>query len=319
MYFSATELYNHRTNAANNGYGMRRSDFDDMVRRGLRLPGGTAVTLAHYRQFLRATKTVIANRNTSGPGDQYLGKWLRPWDIVEKLKNFQAPEGDFGVGFEVELGFRTLEAARTVARHVSNWQHITLDFEGGNNPIELTFPPKPYSKLGKRSQVIRYLDYLKANSNLVTAHSPGTTAGTHVNVSLGGGRRIDGPRLQRCIEMMQRICGYNLNYSYNGLWNSQTTAQRDLCTKYFGRRPYGWGYSQAGGKWVEWKLFHSTIDSARFRQYVDVAVAITALIGSRDVINETSVLAALESGWSKSLPKSKKATASVAPNVALAA
>lgn len=297
MYFSAKEFYDYATRNQNFYNGALWA-----IRVELGLDSDAPVSLKQAQKGLAKIKEKLRNRQAGN-----YSKWYRPWEVVPKLKEFRAPEGDYGVGVEVELGFVSLAAARQVANHVQHWKYITLDFEGGSNPIELTFPPIPYSVLNKRSQVIRYLDYLNVNSHLVHPHAPGRVAGTHVNVSCGSVPIINIQRCGAVNSMLWHLMGYDPNYGWDSVYTTQTAEHRARATKYFGRRPYGWGYPQGGGRWIEWKLFHSTIDSKRFIQYANVAVALTRLICGTDTINEASVLQALEDGYTGNIRKLIKA------------
>jgi hypothetical protein len=264
------------------------------------LPSNAVLQPEHSAKVLRKIKKGIANREQMiriCEQNMYVSKWMRPWNVVPKLRNFRPAEGDYGVGVEVELGFETLEASRTVAKHVRRWQYITLDYEGGANPIELTFPPIPYSKLGKNSQVMRYLSYLSANRQLVRPHPvDGGHVGTHVNVSCGHMPLIDYGRLESVNGWLRHITGF--------MMNGFTAEQRAASIKYFGRKPYGLGNMlETGRKWIEWKLFNSTIDPARFRQYADIAVSLTRLVCSNEAISREAVVQALEDGHSGRIRK----------------
>lgn len=227
-------------------------------------------------RILRHYKTKIVER------DNYdgRGKWLRPWTVVPKLRNWQAPEGDYGVGVEIEMGFVSVSAARQVANHVKNWKYITLDFEGGRYPIEATFPPTKYSSFGAKSQAYRYLKYLSANPELVVSHRNGSFVGTHVNVSKGGVTRYGDRFYSRC-DSLSRVIQYDISSEEK--------------TKYFGRSPYGYAYARTTH--IEYKLFNSTTNPKTLTRYVNIAVSLTELICSGRAINVESVRAALERGY----------------------
>lgn len=287
-YFSARELHNYITRNSR-GQHYHTDYINQILGRG---SVNRPVTLKDVQKALPRIKKIIAARQVT-PGNWAITKWYRPWVVVPKLANFAAPAGDFGIGFEIELGFTSLANARKVAKHVINWKYITLDFEGGDNPIELTFPPILYSKLSKRSQVMRYCKFLTDNDRFVTKHAPGRLAGIHVNVSLPLGDHVNSSRMELVNDVLTRWLSY------------------DQKEKYFGRNPYGYGNTHdSGGRYLEWKLFHSTTDAARLRQYADIAVELTKLVGNheRDTsgINTQSVLAALETGYNRSLSRKKK-------------
>ena len=205
-----------------------------------------------------------------------LYKFTRPWDVVDKLKRFTVPEGDFSVGVEVEYGFVNREAASCVITFVRNWRHVACDREGGTYGVETTFPPTLYSKLSSKSQVFRYVKFLQEHQHLLAGHWG--QVGTHVNVGYGG--RCDSQRLR------------DVNIYLGGLSD-------ELEVKYFGRRPYGYGYlrGSTGNHWIEWKLFNSTPDPEAVKRYINIAVSLTKLLRDGGPITDQSVAAALEAGY----------------------
>lgn len=209
-----------------------------------------------------------------------LYKIYRPWSIIPALRDFSPPEGDFGVGVEIEYGFTSNEAAKTAMYHVRNWKHVALDREGGTHGVEATFPPILYSKLSKRDKPFRYLDYLAANPEMLSRHYG--AVGTHINVSASG--RIDGNRRE----------------SVNQVLHSLSEARN---RKYFNRMPYGYINSRTenanGNGYVEMKLFNSTTCSITLRRYINIAVSLVQLIISETPITQTSVIEALEAGYNK--------------------
>lgn len=256
------------------------------------LLSGEKLTRKHVAVVLRDLKAdMVARGRWSDDSNRWderqpmnYGKWTRPWEVVPELRNYRPPAGDFGVGIEVEMGFKSKADAQYIARKIKNWRYITLDFEGGEHPIEATFPPVNYSRFNKNSQAMRYLKILNKEKDRVEEHFLEDSVGTHVNVSSGDVPNISGTKIQNISNILIHL----------------TDEQK---YKYFGRRPYGYGYvmnTDGGATYVEWKLFNSTIDVKRLRQYVDVAVALTALGTSDTPINETTVVAALEKGWNKS-------------------
>ena len=117
MFFSAKELHAHIHESR-----YRAADFKEEF-------GGNG--LKKVAAYVRACKQGIVARADAiefesgkenyGYGwyprivDVDLWKWYRPWDVVPKLRDFQAPEGDYGIGVEVEMGFRSERAAQTIA------------------------------------------------------------------------------------------------------------------------------------------------------------------------------------------------------------
>lgn len=210
----------------------------------------------------------------------YLGKIYRPWSIIPALRDFSPPEGDFGVGVEIEYGFTSNETAKTAMYHLRNWKHVALDREGGTYGVEATFPPILYSKLSKRDKPFRYLDYLAANPEMLSRHYG--AVGTHINVSAAG--RIDSDRREE------------VNIILRGLSRGQKQ-------RYFNRNPYGYINARSenarGNGYVEMKLFNSTTCSITLRRYINIAVSLVKLMVSDDPITYDSVIAALEAGYSK--------------------
>lgn len=255
------------------------------------------LTLKESRELVTKIKQAIVNRDTTyivhsanGIEGATLGisKWVRPCEIVPELVNFCPPEGDFGVGVEVEFGFTSLTAAQQVANHVKNWKYITLDYEGGDNPIEVTFPPVLYSKLNKKSQVNRYLDYLAANDELVYKHTPALFVGIHINVS------CPRPVCHMRDTALQTVL-IMLSGGYMG--NLGSPEQQALCKKYFGRNPYNLNVRQADGKYIEFKMFNSVTDRKVLKRYIDISVALMMLLDSNIDITRASVLHAITSGY----------------------
>jgi hypothetical protein len=288
MYFSAKQYYSHLCSP--NAYPETL-----YLRQQLNVPNSTPITLNMAKRGLRNVKKAIAARkgsitanNTPGVSPNCfisLGKWIRPWHIVPELREFRAPEGDFGIGVEVEMGFRNTAAAQIVANYIKNWKYVTLDFEGGQYPIEATFPPMIYSKISKRSQVYRYLKFLQENRDLVAPNQG--AVGTHVNVSCSGLDMVAQQRLNSVNDiLMYRLTGSDK-------------------TKYFGRTPYGYGRyrGRPDNQYIEYKLFNSQLDPRRLLQYINIAVALTKLVVDQTTpVTADSVRAALEAGYNKHIP-----------------
>lgn len=246
------------------------------------------ITLKQARSFMRLVRNSIVERNMEPRIDGYndylpLYKWLRPWAVVPKLRDFAPPPGEYGVGVEVECGFIDDDAASFIADKIKNWKYVAIDYEGGVHPIEATFPPFIYSKMrNDRTQVLRYIKLLSDNSSLVAPKDQ--YVGFHVNVSKGG---PDG----KCVGFSQARID-RINYALDDLSNRENF-------KYFNRNPYGKLYSRGGNRWVEMKLFDSTTDVATARRYIHTAVALADLLYSGRAITAESVRAALEAGYNK--------------------
>lgn len=227
---------------------------------------------------LARVKAALIAREEQVEGVGYIGKWLRPWHVVPRLREFAPPVNDFGIGLEIEYGFVSLDAARQVAERVNKWKHITLDKEGGLIPIEVSFAPRLYSTFTWKSLPCRYTRYLARNPDFLAPH-PTKNVGTHVNVSMGG-----------VVFSANRLDLANMHLAHLG---------RDLWIKYFGREPYNYGQWQQHAGIIEWKLFISQTDYKRLMQYVDEAVELTRLVGGAENITEASVIRALEEGFNK--------------------
>ena len=278
MYVSAKEL--HREFDPRNSNMRRAILWVDRTRR----PG-----LYTVAKRLRKIKQAILDRECAAEiGDDCTSvtKWLRPWDVVPKLKNFWPEADDFGVGVEIEYGFRSEEDEQWIANKVQHWKYITLDYEGGEYPIEATFPPVAYSKLSSRSQAMRYCKLLTQESSRVEEHVPRDHVGTHINVSKGSS------------DMPMRSVASRLEILRVTLLNLDSAE----LYKYFGRDPYGYGYARetSGGRcFIEWKLFNSTTSAATLKRYINIAVALTDLVySSRDLTRE-NVMIALEYGYNR--------------------
>lgn len=239
-------------------------------------------TLSAIKQALlaREENVVVGKDVNAFPERLYLGKIMRPWNIVPALRDFSPPEGDFGVGVEIEYGFTSNNTAKTAMYHIRNWKHVALDREGGFHGVEATFPPLLYSKLSKRDKPFRYLDYLAANSNMLASHNG--MVGTHINVSA----HILIPYERRASVV-----------DYLRMLSDEQNA------RYFNRAPYGYINSRSESSesvgYVEMKMFNSTTCSITLRRYINIAVSLVKLMTSNISIDEASVLAALEEGYNK--------------------
>lgn len=239
------------------------------------------------RIHARAMQAVLERQSDGLPNGPSVWKWHRPWHIVPALRDWCAPEGDFGIGIEIELGFASGRAAQDIAEKVQHMRHITLDFEGGSYPIEATFPPTKYSTFGSRSQACRYLKIVE-EAGTVVRHHPDHHVGTHINVSKGG--RPEPVAVAR-IQMLNSVLANNRYGPYAYLEGLSTTEQR----RYFGRIPYGYVYNMS--RYFEFKLFNSVTDWKVLRRYVDISVELVKLLYSSEDISRDTVLAALERGY----------------------
>lgn len=272
MFFSVKEFTNYLNN-----------DVDGRWARRYTFGTGGPVTERQVARALREVKKHVANRDREATVNGHrisLFKWYRPWHVVPSLAKWAPPEGDYGVGVEVERGFTSLAASRFIANAIKGWKYVAIDFEGGIHPIEATFAPFVYSKMSNKKQAFRYLKLLEDNRHLVANNSG--MVGCHINVSKGGPNN-------RCL-----VADYSRTDALSSTLRSLSREQKH---KYFGRTPYGYAYNQ--GCYVEYKLFDSTTDRKTLRRNIHIAVALTELLHSERPLTDAAVLEALEAGYNK--------------------
>ena len=279
MYFTSNQLHKYLLNRANQGLPIIEHTIRSEILHEVGIPAHANVASLTKQQVDSINKEAhkrIVTRNVVG-----VGKWLRPWKVVPRLANFNVPEGDFGVGIEIELGFRNITKAQEVAKYLIKQRNTTLDFEGGANGIEATFPPELFSKFGDKSPPLKYLRKLNKLKNHVTKHSPGSHVGTHVNVTKGG------------------VSGH-YNHAVEARRLTVNRFLRDLSfekkAKYFGR-PQPYGYMYLRDKLVECKMFNSVTDPTALKRYVNTAVKLVDLLHNDTPITEGIVEEALETGY----------------------
>lgn len=247
-------------------------------------------SMKEARDLMRRVRKATVSRNleissqrTGGAG---LFKWYRPWEVVPEIRDWAPPAGDFGVGVEVEYGFRELEDAQYIAGKVEYWKNVCVDDEGqagraGVYGLEVTFPPMVYSKISSRSPVFRYTKMLSENLQRIAPHTEGWFVGTHVNVSSSTPHN---------------------NTLYNQVREHiaiRTTPAQNL--KYFGRAQLYQNTAMNYTKFIEWKMFNSTTDVKQLKRYINVAVELTKLcVGDgTETITLAQVLEACEAGYNK--------------------
>lgn len=276
MFFSAKELVEYSKDAP---YGINHArSAAGLERKYDGRHSEAPLTLREARTIMRKVKATVVARHGHGDEVSFLYKWLRPWDVVPALANWRAPEGEYGIGVEVEMGFVSREAASTIADKIKNWKYIAIDYEGGLHPIEATFPPVVLSKFS-RSQAVRYLKLLKEDEHLVAPHDRNSMVGTHINVSSGSTPQFDENRVRSMYAALNAL---------SDAYDRRSQASVTFCLTYFGRRPYGSCYNQEG--YIEYKLFNSTTDAKELKKYVAVAVALTKMIEGDMPINRDSVM-----------------------------
>lgn len=278
MFFSAKELLEY---SKRNPSYMLLVQTGAVDRWGQDYNNGRPLTTREAKACIKRMRKAIVARSFDNSDYRFVAKWLRPWHVVPKLSKFKAPRGDYGVGVEIEMGFTSRENASYIANLIKDWKYVAVDTEGGQYPIEATFPPVPLSKFNN-SQAIRYTKLLKENQERVYPHLTSACVGTHVNVSLGrGAGRIVGSRYGDMHSALGVIChGFS--------WTDQTSENADFCSKYFGRpRPYGTIYNQR--KYFEFKLFNSTTSTKELKKYVAVAVELVKFMQGSEPITVESV------------------------------
>lgn len=271
MYVDFKSYYNHI-----NGSPLKKREF--VRRHGKFTKKLVREHLRHVHQRISDRYTFTDPSTSRNYNREWLGKWCRPWDLVPKLKNYRAPNGEFAVGLEVELGFKSHENAVCAGKFLHKMRYVTADFEGGQHPVEATFPPFRYNRLNKNNQVFRYLKFVAENDLALEQLSD--YAGTHVNVSMGG---------RRGCRKVPALGGLNRELS------SLSYEQKE---RYFGRRnPYGYLYKR--GRFIEMKLFKSSTDGAVIRRYINIAIAIAEFAYKKILPTQEELVAALEIAYNK--------------------
>jgi hypothetical protein len=222
--------------------------------------------------FNRVFKEAVASTSsnciicpaTCAPREQYTKDW-RPWNTLDEYK-FNLKGGEYTVGVEIEMGMADGAERLRLVKAINKWKHITVDGEGGIYGIEVTFPPILLSKLNNKHKMFKYLDILKEYN--IVKHDQWAHVGTHVNVGANG------------------ITANALN----ALNATLRTLDNNTKLKYFGREdPYGYGYYNR--KYIEYKLFNSTTDKRKLKQYIKVAVAFTKCIVDKTTDMQSVLLA----------------------------
>lgn len=280
MFFTAKELHSYITTSGDE-YEMARAEGRYASITDYENPAH--FSLAKAKAAIKRMRKAVVDRSWDNGDAFFTGKWLRPWDVVPKLRNFRPPQGEYGIGIEVEMGFNSLQDASYIADQIKDWKYIAVDREGGTHPIEATFPPVLLSKFNN-SQAVRYLRLLKKNEDRVYAHGVAASVGTHVNVSSGTTREFGWDWVEDMQSVLSEICHGHVNRGRDA----------EFCLKYFGRRcPYGTVYSR--GNYLEYKLFNSTTSTKQLKKYVAVAVELTKMIEGDEPITVDTVKETLRS------------------------
>lgn len=227
----------------------------------LRRTGGP-VTLERARAIIRSVKeTTLKTRQ---------GKINRPFELVP-LQSRLDPDQPW-IGWEIECGWANQESYHEVVEYIWNYhRHVTIDTEGhGNYPSEITFPPQNADKMfSGKAQVHRFLKWVARREDVIPSYWTTRQAiGTHLNISTPKYRELCARTLYNS-DIAPRI---------SSLLRELTDDQKQ---QLFGRRnPYGYAYSngQGANSWIEFKLFHSTLNPAQFAGYCRVAERMTKLV-----------------------------------------
>lgn len=235
---------------------------------------GASLTLEQAEQGIALIKEGVITSN-----GYTFSKWYRPWESFRNRDELPTrlklnPEKTW-VGVEIEIGARSREAMHNIRRYLlDNFDFVTADREGGNYPVEATFPPCEIDKLLAEGS---YLNQYYANvltTDQVNAHSNTASVGTHFNISTPHTRRNSASTLQlNTGNLIDTIM----------MDDNERDASDRLTRKLFGRWPYGRAYNH--DHFVEYKLFNSTRNPEHFAWYVRV---MKALIKGADTARWTS-------------------------------
>lgn len=196
----------------------------------------------------------IKRRITTG---QFIGKWLRPWEIINPASRL--PCDKVWVGFEYETGYDRKDDFLASLRWVDKkFRNACYDCEGtGCYPVEYTFFPVELDHLEFKSGPAAMI--YKSRELRPVHHEPNRCVGTHVNISTPTSRNGFNALRNHAI---QYVCGM------------LSSSERKIL---FGRASvYGNGYPNWMDKYWEFKFFNTTYDMRVWlgyclvvRKYVD--------------------------------------------------
>lgn len=212
-----------------------------------------------------------------------LGKGVRPWDLVNLSKQLD-PDQPW-VGIEFETGYANKDNYQRIINYIwNNFPLSAVDHEGcGRYPCEITFAPVNFdSFIANDGDMDRLLKYMRLTKTPKSAHTG--MVGTHCNISTPAYRKLAKTRGHAngsygVQNILNRIV-YLLNQSVGALSSDDKRV-------FFGRIPYG-GFFVRGNKygdWIEGKLFDSTGDLTKWRQYKEVIARMC------EVLEQVSLLA----------------------------
>ena len=197
----------------------------------------------------RALYAAIREKYTSS---SWLSKEIRPWTLVPSI----IPKVDEPlIGFEFETSPRSSsERARIKQELWDTFDNYSVDPEGGDAGLEVTFSPEPVSAyVSGTSRAQRFASEVLATMQLEEYHEDNCEIGTHANISIPG---IPPVVVERFIN--------------NGLECMPAVGEdgTDLRLTLFGRSYlYGTAYNQTN--YVEMKTFRTTYDPQVLALYIE--------------------------------------------------
>lgn len=187
----------------------------------------------------------------------FYNKALRPWEVDDTLLS-NLDRNQSWIGWEFETGYVSAAARSEVVAHLwDNFSNTAFDSEGEGAAFgEYTFAPEEYSKYeAGTDQATVFMEYLSYNRRLCNCTSS-TMIGTHVNFSIPGADNYI---------TISAVLNHSLHYLSN--------AER---ASLFGRGQLYAGFFDQGN-YVEGKLFRTTYNIERFKQYRAVGMRIVKL------------------------------------------
>lgn len=182
----------------------------------------------------------------------WLSKEIRPWTLVPSV----IPKVDEPlIGFEFETSPRSNSERTRIKQELwDTFENYSVDPEGGNAGLEVTFSPEPLSAYTSgTSRAQRFAREVLATMQLEEYHESVTDIGTHANISIPG--------------IPAMVVAQFINNGLNcmpAVGEDGTNLRRSL----FGREClYGLAYNQA--KYVEMKTFRTTYDPQVLALYIE--------------------------------------------------
>ena len=182
----------------------------------------------------------------------WLGKEIRPWTLVPSV----IPTVDEPlIGFEFETSPRSSDERLRIKQELwDTFENYSVDPEGGNAGLEVTFSPEPVSAYTSgTSNAQRFAREVLSTMELEKYHADETAIGTHANISIPG---IPSTVTERFI--------------YRGLGVMPMCGEdgTNLRLSLFGRALlFGTAYNQVN--YVELKTFRTTYDPQVLALYIE--------------------------------------------------